>query len=119
MKKRKIKLSEITKLLNLNVICGKDHLEKDIDGGYVSDLLSDVMANSKKNGIWITLQCHPNIVAVAALKWLSGIIIINVRTPEEETINKAENEKIPILTSELPAFELVGQLYELGISGLC
>ena len=85
----------------------------------MSDLLSDVMANCKRNHVWITLQCHPNIVAVAALKWLTGIIIINKRKPDEETVKKAKTEKIPILTSELPAFELIGRLYEMGISGLC
>ena len=49
---------------------------------------------------------------------LSGIIIINNRQPEEETVKKAANEKLTIMTSELPAFELVGRLYQFGVSGL-
>ena len=118
MEKRKNKLSEIVKILNLEVACGKDFLDKDIEGGYVSDLLSDVIAHSKKGDIWITLQGHPNIVAVAKLKELAGIIIISGRKSEAETIKKAEAEGIPIMTSELPAFELVGKLYESGISGM-
>jgi predicted transcriptional regulator len=118
MEIRKSKLSEIVKNFNLEVACGKESLEKEVTGGYVSDLLSDVMANSKKGDIWITLQGHPNIVAVAKLKELAGIIIINKRKPEQETIKKASEEGIPIMTSSLPAFELVGKLYELGISGM-
>ena len=118
MEKRKNKLAEIVKAFNLEVTCGKESLEIEVAGGYVSDLLSDVMANSKKGDIWITLQGHPNIVAVAKLKELAGIIIINKRKPEEETIKKANEEGIPILTSNLPAFELVGKLCELGISGM-
>jgi serine kinase of HPr protein (carbohydrate metabolism regulator) len=118
MKKGKNKLSEIIKNFSLNVICGKNFLDRDVESGYVSDLLSDVMAHGKRGDIWITLQGHPNIVAVAKLKELAGIIIINKRTPEGETIRKAEKEGIPIMTSNLTAFELVGKLYTLGISGM-
>lgn len=117
MKKENIKLSEVIKQFNLKVECGEQYLDKEIEGGYVSDLLSDVMAHSKEGYIWITLQGHPNIVAVAVLKELVGIVIINGRQPEEDTIKKARAKKLPIITSTLTAFELTGKLYELGISG--
>ncbi len=118
MEKSKIKLSDIVKSYDLKVECSKNSLDREIKGGYVSDLLSDVMAHSKKGDIWITLQGHPNIVAVAMLKELTGIIIVNGREPEQETIKKAEAEGLPIMISELPTFELVGKLYESGVSGL-
>ncbi|TET62364.1 MAG: serine kinase [Candidatus Stahlbacteria bacterium] len=113
-----MKLSAIVKSYDLKVECSKNSLNREIEGGYASDLLSDVMAHSKKGDIWITLQGHPNIVAVAMLKELAGIIIINGRKPEQETIKKAEAEGLPIMTSELSMFELVGKLYESGVSGL-
>ncbi|MGQ9464137.1 MAG: DRTGG domain-containing protein [bacterium] len=112
-----LKLSEIIKHLGLKVECGGKFLDRTITGGYVSDLLSDVMANVTKGDIWVTLQCHPNIVAVGVLKEISGIVITNGRKPESETTKKAEQEKIPIMTTELPTFEVVGRLYEMGISG--
>ena len=112
-----MKLTEIIKSLNLQVACGDRQLDREVSGGYSSDLLSDVMANSKKGDIWITLQVHPNIVAVAMLKEIAGIVVINGRKPEEQTIEKAESEGLPIMTSDLSAFELVGRLYGMGISG--
>lgn len=112
-----LKLREIIEKLEFKVICGSDVLERNITGGYVSDLLSDVMANAKKGDIWITMQVHPNIVAVAVLKEIGGIVITGSRKPEPETIKKAEQEKIPIMTTGLPAFEVVGRLYKMGISG--
>jgi len=118
MAKKNIKLSDIVKSSNFHVECGQSFLDREIEGGYVSDLLSDVMAHSKKGDIWITLQGHPNIVAVAKLKEITGVIIIGGRKPEEETIKKAEAEGLPIMTSDLSAFELVGKLYEMGVSGL-
>jgi hypothetical protein len=79
--------------------------------------MSDVMANAEEGCLWITLQTHVNIVAVAAMKELAGIVLINGREPEVETLEKAEDKKIPILVSQLPAFELIGRLYQMGISG--
>lgn len=117
MKKYKIKISDITKVCSLNVVSGASSFDNIVEGGYASDMLSDVMANSRKGDIWITIQCHPNIVAVAKLKEIAGIILANGRKPEEETIKKAEAEELPIMTTALPAFEIVGRLYEMGISG--
>lgn len=113
-----MKLREIVEKLNLEVRAGRDRLDNEITGGYASDLLSDVLANSKEGNIWITLQIHQNIVAVASAKELSGIIIVNGREPEEETIKKANSENIPIVISKLPAFELIGRLYMLNILGM-
>lgn len=113
-----MKLSEIVEKLDLKVVAGANNLNSDVKRGYVSDLLSDVIANSKEGDIWITLQVHQNIVGVASLKELAGIVLVNDRYPEEETIRKAEAEGIPIAVSTLPSFEIVGRLYNFGILGV-
>ena len=109
---------DIVDKLNFTVKTATEKLDTEIETGYASDLLSDVIANSKEGDLWITLQTHPNIVAVASMKGLSGIVIINDRAPEEDTVKKAEDEQIPIMVSTLPAFELIGKLYAMGIVGI-
>jgi len=111
-------LKDIVDKLGMKVEIAEEGLQQDVTGGYVSDLLSDVMAQSKAGDIWITLQTHPNIVAVSTLKELAGIIIVQGRKPDEDTVVKAKNEKFPILVSDLQAFEIVGRLYQMGISGM-
>ncbi len=108
-----MKLDRMVKELGLEVKSKASDLDKEVNGGYASDLLSDVIANAEKDNIWITLQIHENVVGVAVLKELAGIIIVNGRKPEEETLRKAEEEKIPIMVTELPAFEIVGRLHTL------
>jgi len=109
---------DIVKSFELKIRGGKDQLDEEITGGYASDLLSDVIAHSRKGNIWITIQTHPNIVAVATMKELAGIILAGGREPDADTIQKAEEEGIPILISPLFTFELVGKLYQKGISGM-
>ena len=106
-------IREVVDSLSLDVKTAKGDLGRIVTGCYISDLLSDVMANAKEGEVWITLQTHPNIVAVAALKNLAGIIITNKRTPEEETLKKAEDERIAVAVSPLSTFEVGGMLYKL------
>ena len=108
-----MKLKEIIEKLQLKVLTAKDKLDEEVTGGYTSDLLSDVIANSKEGNLWITLQTHQNIIAVAKLKDLAGIIIVNNREPDEETLKKAGMENVPVMISAGMAFEISGKLYEL------
>jgi hypothetical protein len=108
-------LKDIAERLGLK-LCSGDQ-DKEVTGGYSSDLLSDVIANAQPDNLWITLQTHMNIVAVANLKELAGIILVNSRQPEEATLQKAREENITILSTDLHTFELIGRLYELGIHG--
>ena len=108
-----MKLKEIKDKLELKILSAEDNLDVEVSWGYTSDLLSDVIANSKEGNLWITLQTHQNIIAVAKLKELVGIILVNNRKPDEETLRKAEEEKVPLFTTPESAFNISGKLYEL------
>ncbi|MFZ2196740.1 MAG: hypothetical protein WAV13_03340 [Thermodesulfovibrionales bacterium] len=110
-----MKLQEIIDSLSLKVETPSADLNKEVSGAYVSDMMSDVMGNAKDGFLWITIQVHLNIIAVASLKNLSGIILVNSRVPAEDTLKKAIAENIPIMTTPLSAFDLVGMLYGLGL----
>ena len=112
-----MKITELVQQLNLSVKTAAGDLDREVTGGYASDLLSDVLANGEPGNLWVTLQVHQNIVAVASMKDLAGIILVNGREPEQDTIEKAEAENIAIMVTELSTFELVGRLYGLGITG--
>jgi len=110
-----MKIKDIVKTLNAKVVSGEAYLEKEVTGGYTGDLLSDVLANSEQGNLWITIQIHQNIIAVASSKDLSGIIIANGRIPEEETLKSAQKEQIPVLICDLLTYDITGRLYEIGI----
>lgn len=108
-------MGEIQKALHLQLCAGEKGLGREAKDGYCGDLLSDVMANSAQGAIWLTMQSHQNIVAVAVLKELAAVVLVNGRAPDEETRAKAEEEGIPIFSSPLSAYELAGRIYDLGI----
>ncbi len=108
-------LGELVEALALEIRAGSDQMDRVVEGGYVSDPLSDVIAGAKEGDLWITLQLHQNIVAVAFLNNLAGIVIVGGREPEPETLEKAEEQGVPIMVSGLPAYEVVGRLYQMGI----
>jgi serine kinase of HPr protein (carbohydrate metabolism regulator) len=109
---------DIRDRLGLAVCCGEKGLDHEVTGGYTGDLLSDVIAHSKEGNVWVTIQVHANIVAVAVLKDLAAVILANGRTPAPETLAKAMEENMPLLVSTLPAYTLSGQLHALGIGGV-
>ncbi len=108
-------LGEVVTELGLEVRTGQEEMEREVLGGYCSDLLSDVIAGAKEGDLWITLQMHPNIVAVAYLNNLAGIVIVGGREPDALTIQKAKEQDVPVMISTLPAYELAGRLFRLGI----
>lgn len=108
-----MKVQELVDKLGLKVVSGANGMDREIDGCYISDLLSDVMGNAMEGNIWITLQTHKNVMAVASLKELACIILVKNLMPNEETIMQSNDEDLPILQSNLPTFEIAGQVYNL------
>jgi predicted transcriptional regulator len=105
---------ELAQKLGLSVAAGSG-MENTVTGAYAGDLLSDVIAHSKQGEVWITMQVHANIVAVAVLKELAAIILVNGRHPPDDTVRKAVEEGIPLLLSTLPTYTVAGRLYTLGV----
>ena len=106
-------VKELVDKLGLTVLSGANGLDREIEGCYISDLLSDVMGNAMEGDIWITLQTHKNVMAVASLKEMACIILVKSLIPNDETIEQSNEENLPILQTSLPTFEIAGQVYNL------
>jgi hypothetical protein len=109
-------LQQIIDQLNLTILTeSKDFAGITPTGGYSSDLLSCVMAGAKKGNIWITLQAHLNIVAIAALNEVAAIIITEDARPDAASIAKANEQGVILLSTPQPTYEINGKLWQLGI----
>ncbi len=109
-------LQQIIEALNLKSITTPQNFnEIEPSCGYASDLLSCVMAGAPKKSLWVTLQAHGNIIAVATLLDLSAVIITEGAQPDQSTIDKAREENVILLGTEAPTFYVIGKLWELGL----
>lgn len=106
-----MKVSDLVKKYNLKVFSGEEGLNNEISGGYVSDLLSDVMGNAAENEVWITLQTHQNVMAIASLKDLAAVILVKGLEPDEDTLEHSNEENVPLLGTSMQTFEMAGKLF--------
>lgn len=108
-----MKIKELIEKLDLTVLSGP--FEKEITGGYTSDLLSDVLANGKVGNMWITIQIHRNVVAVASLQNFAGVIFTRERKPDEQTVEEAKQAQLNLFSTSMSTYETAGKLYTLGV----
>lgn len=106
--------SEFAEKLNLTPMCKGDG-DLEIEGVYIGDLLSVAMSKAKKNYVWITIQTHINIVAVAELLELACIIVVENMEIADDTIEKAEELNIPIFKTRESAYRIGCRMWDLGI----
>jgi hypothetical protein len=92
-----------------------DHVPDTITGCYVSDLLSDVLARAEPGALWVTVQVHRNIVSVAGMKDVAGILITTGRRPDPAIIAEADEAGIALLATPLSTYEAAGKLWEAGV----
>ena len=105
-------VSELVKTFGFDVFSGEEGLDRSISGGYASDLLSDVMGNAREGQVWVTLQTHKNVMAIASLKDLAAVILIKGNKPDEDTLKQSNEEGVPVLGTDKETFEIVGELYK-------
>jgi hypothetical protein len=108
-------LSEMIGTYSLAVYAPPADGEIEVEHGYASDLLSDVIANAGKDCVWVTMQTHANIIAVAALKDVAAIVIVSNHKPADDTIKTAKQKGVCVIGTGMTTFETCGRLYTAGI----
>ncbi|OEU69364.1 MAG: hypothetical protein BA863_18290 [Desulfovibrio sp. S3730MH75] len=104
---------EVISKLDLKPLSKFNH--RDVNGVFVSDMLSDVMAGAQSGNLWVTIQTHKSIIPAANLVDVSAIIITSGKQISQETEDFANQYDIAVLSTELSTFEMVGKLYALGL----
>ena len=109
-------LQDVIDQLNLKVLTQPiDFSAVTPTSGYTSDLLSCVVAGAQPGNLWVTLQAHMNVVAVAALREVSAVIITENAQPDADVIEKADQQGVILLSTAEPSYQVVGKLWELGV----
>jgi hypothetical protein len=108
-----MKISELYKKAGLTPI--NAIFDKDIEGVFISDMVSDIISGAKPNSLLITIQMHKNLIATANLVDVSAIIFVRDKKPLPDVIEVADRAGITLFSTPLDAWKLAIQLYELGV----
>ena len=113
----KMNLAHITNVLEADVLCGHDYLDKEIEMVYASDLMSDVLAFVKSGSFLLTGLTNSQVIRTAEMAEISAVCFVNGKTPQADTINLAEEKKIPLIVTKSLMYECCGRLHEKGLAG--
>lgn len=108
-------LMEIIKISNGTVITTQLNTNTNIHGGYCADLMSDVLAYSRPRAVLLTGLTNPQVVRTAHMADFRAIIFVRGKQPQQETIDIAIQENIPLISSPFGMFELSGLLHDAGL----
>ncbi len=112
-----MKAIKIVEPLRAKVVVEGSLAEVEVTGGYCGDLLSDCIAHATEGSVWITIQSHPNTIAVAVLVGMACIVVTNDQDISKQTIERALKENITLLSTPLTSYQAVSALSKLGVPG--
>ena len=108
-----MKVSELQEKIGLTLL--NDIHEKDIEGVYISDMVSDIVSGAQAGNLLLTIQLHKNLIATANLVDAAAIIYLRGKKPLDDVIELANRANISLFTAEQDSWNLAIKLHELGI----
>jgi predicted transcriptional regulator len=108
-----MKVSELSEKLNLTPL--NDLYEKDIEGVFISDMVSDIVAGAKSNNLLVTIQTHKNLIATANLVDTAAIVFVRGKQPMDDVVDLANRARISLFQTDLDAWKFAIKLHELGL----
>ncbi|MEN6414329.1 MAG: DRTGG domain-containing protein [Veillonellales bacterium] len=112
-----MKLADVQKILEAEVLCGSEWLNREIFAVCGADLLSDVLAFTQEKTLLLTALTHIQVIRTADMSDLIGIVFVWGKRPKPELIAMARIKDIPLLASPFPMYEACGRLYQSGLKG--
>jgi predicted transcriptional regulator len=113
-----MKLQELLSLVKGEILTDDVNLNREVKGGCGADLMSDVLASIQPDAVLLTGLCNPQVVRTAQIADVAAIVLVRGKRPPKETIELANQESIPLISSPYGMFELCGHLYKAGLPSL-
>jgi predicted transcriptional regulator len=112
-----VKLAEVQKVLESEVVCGWEHLDREVVSACGADLMSDVLVHTKEKALLLTGLTNIQVIRTAEVGDLVGIVFVRGKRPGPDVIQMARIKGIPLMITNLPMYESCGLLYASGIKG--
>ena len=112
-----MKVYEIKEILDAEVICGEEFMDRDVYTACGSDMMSDVLAYVKEQAVLLSGLVNPQVVRTAEMMDMQCIVFVRGKKPDDGIIELARERDIVLMTTKQPMFASCGMLYEKGLRG--
>ena len=110
-------VSEIKQIVEAEFICGEDMENTVVESACGSDMMSDVLAYVKDQGVLLTGLVNPQVIRTAEMMDMRVIVFVRGKMPDEDMINLAKSKHMALLSTKMPMYSACGKLYQAGLSG--
>ena len=112
-----MKISQIREILNAEVLCGEENLEKDVHSACGSDMMSDVLAYVKNQAVLLTGLVNSQVIRTAEMMDMLCVVFVRKKQPTPEMIELAKENGIVVMHTPMRMYEACGKLYLEGLRG--
>ena len=110
-----MKINDVVKILDAQVCCGEESLDREVTSAFASDMMSDVLAYLKDKAILITGLCNPQVIRTADMLEVECVVLVRGKIPTPDMLEIAKKRNIAVLSSKYIMFAACGKLYEYGL----
>lgn len=110
-----MKISQIQELLEAEIVCGEDQLNKEVASACGSDMMSDVLAYVKDQAVLLTGLVNPQVVRTAEMMDMVCVVFVRSKAPTQEMITLAKEHGMVLLKTRKRMYEACGKLYAAGL----
>lgn len=114
-----MKISEIKRILNAEVLYGEDKLDLEVNSACGSDMMSDVLAFVKDQSVLLTGLVNSQVIRTADMMDMRCVVFVRGKKPDPELVALAKMRDIAILTCDYRLYTACGLLYSGGLKGGC
>lgn len=112
-----MKIVTIKQLLDAEVVCNEELLDKHVYSACGSDMMSDVLAYVKDQAVLLTGLVNSQVIRTAEMMDMVCIVLVRSKLPTPEMIELAKESGIVLMTTSKRMYEACGLLYSSGLVG--
>lgn len=112
-----MKISKIGELLDAQVLCGEDKLDREINCACGSDMMSEVLSFTKHEAALLTGLTNIHVLRTCEMLDIQCIVFVRGKVPAPEIVDMANAQGCVLLTTDMPMFTSCGVLFSHGIKG--
>ena len=112
-----MKISTMKDLLDAEVLCCEENIDRDVYSACGCDLMSDVLAYVKDQAVLLTGLVNPQVIRTAVMMDMVCIVFVRSKVPTEEMLTLAKDSGIVVMTTDKRLYEACGLLYSSGLTG--